>query len=55
MNKFFRNVRSFWTMQRKQCLFFDIVSGNPVFLYVDCYGVEWMGSFNYCDRMLRND
>lgn len=40
-------------MKRKRCLFFDQVSRTEVFLYVDCYGVEWMASYNWSDRMHR--
>jgi hypothetical protein len=40
-------------MKRKSCLFVDQVSRTEVFLYVDCYGVEWMASYNWSDRMER--
>jgi len=46
-------IRSFFTMQRKHCLFIDTVVGKEVFLYVDCYGQEWMASFIWTDRMKR--
>lgn len=42
---FLRWCRSWLTMKRKHCLFIDQVSGNEVFLYVDCYGQEWMAEF----------
>lgn len=48
-----RRLKSFFTMKRKRCLFFDQVSRTEVFLYVDCYGVEWMASYNWSDRMHR--
>ncbi|MFW6046358.1 MAG: hypothetical protein ACOCP4_00945 [Candidatus Woesearchaeota archaeon] len=34
-------------MKRMHCLFIDIVSGEEVFLYQDCYGTEWMAGWNH--------
>ena len=39
-------IKSWLTMKRKQCLFVDSVSGKEVFLYVDCYGDEYMAEYN---------
>jgi hypothetical protein len=42
-------------MKRKYCLFIDKVDGKEVFLYVDCYGTEWMANFNrFGFRVLRS-
>lgn len=49
-----KNIKSFFTMQRKECLFIDKVSNKPVYLYIDCYGVEWMASYYWTDRIKRN-
>lgn len=46
MLRLFRWARSWMTMKRKSCLFVDQVSGREIFLYVDCYGREWMAEFN---------
>ena len=35
------------TMKRGQCLFVDMVDGNEVFEYVDCFGQHWMANFNH--------
>jgi hypothetical protein len=51
--KLINRIRSFLSMKRKTCLFIDKVSNTEVFLYVDCYGVEWMASYCWSDRMLR--
>lgn len=49
-----KNLKSFFTMKRKHCLFIDSVSGDEVFLYIDCFGVEWMASYFWTDRIKRN-
>ena len=43
---FLKWLKSWLTMKRKYCLFTDIVSGEKVFLYTDCYGQKWMANFN---------
>lgn len=40
-------LKSKFSMKRKSCLFIDKVSGKEVFLYVDCFGVEWMANYNH--------
>ena len=47
MSEFKEWLKSWLTMSRKQCLFVDQVSGDEVFLYVDCYGQEWMANYFY--------
>lgn len=46
MSNFIKWVRSWLTMKRKHCMFVDVVSGEEVFLYIDCYGQRWMADFN---------
>ena len=39
-------------MERKEYLFTDVVSGERVWKYIDCYGEEWMaGYFRYRFRV----
>lgn len=45
-------IKSFLSMKRKECLFIDRESKTEVFLYVDCFGVEWMASYYWSDRIL---
>ncbi len=35
-------IKSFFTMQQKECMFVDKVVGKEVFRFVDCYGDEFM-------------
>lgn len=37
-------LRSRWTMIRAEYLFTDVVSGEPVYEFVDCYGHSWMAT-----------
>lgn len=45
-------------MKKIRSLFTDSVSGDTVFLYRDCYGVEWMSDaiifMPWSYRILRN-
>lgn len=41
-----RWLKSWFTMKRQHCLFVDVVSGEKVFLYTDCYNQKWMAGFN---------
>lgn len=35
-------LKSRLTMKRRHCLFVDKVSGEEVFLWIDCYGIAYM-------------
>ena len=39
-------IMSWLTMQRRECLFVDKVSGKEVFRYTDCFGCEYMANFH---------
>ena len=53
MIEFFKKLRSRFTMQRTKRGFTDIVSGNYVFYWVDCYGDCWMAESRWGHRVLR--
>ena len=55
MIEFFKKLRSRFTMQRTKRGFTDIVSGNYVFYWVDCYGDCWMAESRWGHRVLRTD
>lgn len=46
-SRIIHTIKSLLTMKRIHCLFIDMVTGEEVFLYRDCYGDEWMANFNY--------
>ena len=41
-----RALRSRLTMRRLDCAFIDMVSGQEVFNYEDCYGDRWLAHWN---------
>jgi len=48
----FKWIRSRWTMEMKYSLFYDHIEGKNVYLWEDCYGVEWMAQTKYGFRVL---
>lgn len=50
----FKWIKSRLTMKPKYSLFYDHVERNTVYLWEDCYGVEWMATEKYGFRVLYN-
>jgi hypothetical protein len=48
----FKRIRSRLTMEMKYSLFYDHIEGKNVYLWEDCYGVEWMAQTKYGFRVL---
>lgn len=46
MNNLIKWFKSRYTMQRMECLFVDVVNGEEVFKYKDCYGKFWQAHHN---------
>lgn len=41
---FFQRIKSKATMKQKYSLFWDVVGKEQVYLWEDCYGIEWMAT-----------
>ncbi len=48
----FKWIKSRWTMKMKYSLFYDHIERKTVYLWEDCYGVEWMATEKYGFRVL---
>ncbi len=56
MNKIIRWVKSWMSMKRQYSLFTDVISGDVVYLYKDCFEDEYMANYFYIGfRVKRNN
>lgn len=38
----FKAIKSYFTLEQREFMFTDVVSGKSVYKFVDCYGDAWM-------------
>lgn len=55
LKELIRWIISRTTMENRGILFTDVVVNKPVYLYMDCYGTEWMSFSFFGHRVNRHD